>query len=41
MDVTMPKWEQTLPPADLFGWLCPQGFCAGASFDGIAPEASP
>ena len=36
VDVTMPKWEQTLPPADLFGWLCPQGFCAGAGFDGIA-----
>ena len=37
VDVTMPKWEQTLPPADLFAWLCPQGFCAGARFDGIAP----
>ncbi len=37
VDVTMPKWEQTLPPADLFQWLCPQGFCAGADFDGIAP----
>ena len=37
VDVTMPKWEQTLPPADLFEWLCPQGFCAGASFDNIAP----
>ena len=37
VDVTMPKWEQTLPPADLFEWLCPQGFCAGAGFDGIAP----
>ena len=35
--ITMPKWEQTLPPADLFKWLCPQGFCAGAAFDGIAP----
>ena len=35
--VTMPKWEQTLPPADLFGWLCPLGFCAGAGFEGIAP----
>ena len=35
--LTMPKWEQTLPPADLFEWLCPQGFCAGAGFDGIAP----
>ena len=37
VDITMPKWEQTLPPADLFEWLCPQGFCTGASFDGIAP----
>ena len=37
VDVTMPKWEQTLPPTDLFDWLCPQGFCAGAPFDGIAP----
>ena len=36
VDLTMPKWEQTLPPTDLFGWLCPQGFCAGAGFDGIA-----
>ncbi len=35
--VTMPKWEQTLPPTDLFRWLCPLGFCAGAGFDGIAP----
>ena len=33
----MPKWEQTLPPTDLFEWLCPQGFCAGAGFDAIAP----
>ena len=37
VDLTMPKWEQTLPPTDLFEWLCPQGFCAGANFDGIAP----
>ena len=37
VDVTMPIWEQTLPPTDLFGWLCPQGFCAGAGFDGVAP----
>ncbi len=37
VDVTMPKWEQTLPPTDLFEWLCPQGFCLGARFDGIAP----
>ena len=35
--LTMPKWEQTLPPTDLFEWLCPLGFCAGAGFDGIAP----
>lgn len=35
--LTMPKWEQTLPPTDLFNWLCPQGFCAGAGFDNIAP----
>ena len=37
VDLTMPKWEQTLPPTDLFEWLCPQGFCARAPFDGIAP----
>ena len=37
VDLTMPKWEQTLPNADLFEWLCPQGFCPGAGFDGIAP----
>ena len=37
VDLTMPKWEQTLPPADLFAWLCQLGFCAGAPFDGIAP----
>ena len=36
VDVTMPKWEQTLPPTDLFEWLCPLGFCPGAGFDGIA-----
>ena len=35
--LTMPKWEQTLPPTDLFEWLCPLGFCAGAGFDNIAP----
>ena len=34
VDLTMPKWEQTLPPADLFEWLCPQGFCPGAPFEG-------
>ena len=38
VDLAMPKWEQTLPPTDLFEWLCPQGFCAGAGFDGIAPN---
>ncbi len=37
VDLTMPKWEQTLPPTDLFGWLCPRGFCPGAGFDNIAP----
>ena len=37
VDLTMPKWEQALPPTDLFEWLCPRGFCAGAPFDGIAP----
>ena len=37
VDLTMPKWEQTLPPTDLFEWLCPLGFCVGAAFDGIAP----
>ena len=36
VDVTMPKWEQSLPPTELFRWLCPLGFCAGAGFDGIA-----
>ena len=36
VDLAMPKWEQTLPPTDLFGWLCPLGFCASAPFDGIA-----
>ena len=37
VQLAMPKWEQTLPPTDLFGWLCPLGFCAGAPFYGIAP----
>ena len=37
VELTMPKWEQTLPPADLFKWLCPRGFCPGARFEGIAP----
>ena len=37
VDVAIPKWEQTLPATDLFRWLCPQGFCTGAEFDGIAP----
>ena len=38
VDLTMPKWEQTLPPADLFEWLCPLGFCPGAGFSAIAPR---
>ena len=38
VDLTMPKWEQTLPPTDLFEWLCPRGFCAGAPFENIAPQ---
>ena len=38
VDLTMPKWEQTLPPTDLFEWLCPLGFCAGAPFVNIAPQ---
>ncbi|MCQ3804425.1 MAG: hypothetical protein OXC98_06170 [bacterium] len=38
VDLTMPKWEQALPPTDLFKWLCPLGFCAGASFENIAPQ---
>ena len=38
VDLTMPKWEQTLPPTDLFEWLCPRGFCARASFQNIAPN---
>ncbi|MEZ5246900.1 MAG: serpin family protein [Acidimicrobiales bacterium] len=38
VDLTMPKWEQTLPPTDLFEWLCPLDFCAGAPFEGIAPD---
>ena len=29
VDLTMPKWEQSLPPTDLFEWLCPRGFCPG------------
>ena len=37
VDLIMPKWEQTLPPTDLFEWLCPLGFCEGAGFDRIAP----
>ena len=35
--LTMPKWEQELPPTDLFAWLCPRGLCPGAGFDDIAP----
>ena len=38
VDLTMPKWEQTLPPTNLFEWLCPRGFCAGAPFENIAPQ---
>ena len=38
VDLTMPKWEQTLPPTDLFEWLCPRGFCTGAPFENIAPQ---
>ena len=38
VDLTMPKWAQTLPPTDLFEWLCPLGFCAGAPFENIAPQ---
>ncbi len=38
VDLTMPKWEQTLPPTDLFEWLCPLGFCTGAPFEEIAPQ---
>ena len=37
VDLTMPKWEQNLPPSNLFEWLCPLGFCPGAGLDGIAP----
>lgn len=37
VDLTMPRWEQTLPPTDLFEWLCPLEFCPGATFDAIAP----
>lgn len=37
VDLTMPKWEQELPPTNLFNWLCPLGLCPGAGFDGIAP----
>lgn len=36
VQLTMPKWEQELPPYDLFGWLCPEGLCAGAGFSGIS-----
>ena len=38
VELTMPKWEQTLPPTDLVEWLCPLGFCAGAPFENIAPQ---
>lgn len=36
--VRMPKWEQALPPTDLFAWLCPLGLCAGARFEKIGPK---
>ena len=36
--VHMPKWEQTLPPRDLFRWLCPLGLCARAPFENIGPK---
>ena len=38
VQLTMPKWEQELPPHDLFAWLCPEGLCPGAGFDGIAAD---
>ena len=38
VDLTMPKWEQALPPTDLFEWLCPLDFCPGAAFAAIAPD---
>ena len=38
VDLTMPKWEETLPPTDLFEWLCPRGICTGAPFENIAPQ---
>lgn len=37
VQLAMPKWEQELPPTDLFEWLCPEGLCPGAEFDGISP----
>ncbi|WP_419842756.1 serpin family protein [Candidatus Poriferisodalis sp.] len=37
VQLTMPKWTQELPAADIFSWLCPLGLCPGAGFDGIAP----
>ena len=37
VDLAMPKWDQELPPTDLFTWLCPLGLCPGAAFEGIAP----
>jgi serpin B len=35
--LTLPGWEYTLAPTDLFAWLCPLGLCPGAAFDDIAP----
>ena len=40
VDLTMPKWEQTLPPTDLFEWLYPWGFCAGAPATAMAFQES-
>lgn len=37
VEVVIPKWTTELPAADLLAWLCPQGLCSGAGFDGIAP----
>ena len=38
--VTMPKWEQTLPPTDLFGWLCPKGSASAQASTGSPPASS-
>ena len=39
VDLTVPKWEHTLPPNDLFECLCPRGFCARAPFENIVPRS--